>query len=52
MGLQGDRSVGRPGRASRAALEPWFVCAAHSDEDVATTLQVFEESLSEALAAT
>ena len=29
------------------ALEPWFICAAHSDEDVATTLQVFEESLSE-----
>lgn len=33
------------------ALEPWFVCAAHSDDDVATTLQVFEESLTEALAA-
>jgi glutamate-1-semialdehyde 2,1-aminomutase len=32
------------------ALEPWFVCAAHTDEDVATTLQVFEESLGEALA--
>jgi glutamate-1-semialdehyde 2,1-aminomutase len=32
------------------ALEPWFVCAAHTDEDVATTLQVFEESLVEALA--
>ncbi len=32
------------------ALEPWFVCAAHSDEDVATTLQVFEESLTGALA--
>jgi glutamate-1-semialdehyde 2,1-aminomutase len=32
------------------ALEPWFVCAAHTDEDVATTLQVFEESLAEALA--
>jgi glutamate-1-semialdehyde 2,1-aminomutase len=31
------------------ALEPWFVCAAHSDEDVAETLQVFEESLDEAL---
>jgi glutamate-1-semialdehyde 2,1-aminomutase len=31
------------------ALEPWFVCAAHSDEDVATTLQVFDESLAEAL---
>lgn len=32
------------------ALEPWFVCAAHTDEDVATTLQVFEESLTQALA--
>jgi glutamate-1-semialdehyde 2,1-aminomutase len=32
------------------ALEPWFICAAHSDEDVATTLQVFEESLTEAMA--
>jgi glutamate-1-semialdehyde 2,1-aminomutase len=31
------------------ALEPWFVCAAHSDDDVATTLQVFDESLAEAL---
>jgi glutamate-1-semialdehyde 2,1-aminomutase len=31
------------------ALEPWFVCAAHSDEDVAITLQVFDESLVEAL---
>lgn len=31
------------------ALEPWFLCAAHSDDDVATTLQVFEESLVEAL---
>lgn len=33
------------------ALEPWFVCAAHTDDDVATALQVFEESLGEALAA-
>lgn len=31
------------------ALEPWFICAAHTDEDVATALQVFEESLSESL---
>jgi glutamate-1-semialdehyde 2,1-aminomutase len=31
------------------ALEPWFVCAAHTDEDVAKTLQVFDESLAEAL---
>ncbi|MGD2060598.1 MAG: aspartate aminotransferase family protein [Acidimicrobiia bacterium] len=31
------------------ALEPWFICAAHTDEDVATTLQVFEESLTQAL---
>ncbi len=32
------------------ALEPWFVCAAHTDDDVATTLQVFDEALSETLA--
>ncbi len=31
------------------ALEPWFPNAALSDEDVATTLMVFEESLDEAL---
>ncbi len=31
------------------ALEPWFVCAAHTDEDVAETLQVFEEALTGAL---
>ena len=27
------------------ALEPWFLCAAHTEEDAAKTLQVFEESL-------
>ena len=32
------------------ALETWFICEAHTDEDVAKTLQVFEESLTEALA--
>jgi glutamate-1-semialdehyde 2,1-aminomutase len=32
------------------ALEPWFICAAHTDEDVATTLQVFEEALTEVMA--
>jgi glutamate-1-semialdehyde aminotransferase len=31
------------------ALEPWFLSASHSDEDVTTTLEVFEESLAEAL---
>jgi glutamate-1-semialdehyde aminotransferase len=31
------------------ALEPWFLSAAHDDEDVATTLEVFEASLAEAL---
>lgn len=31
------------------AREPWFVCAAHTEEDVATSLQVFEDSLGEAL---
>ena len=33
------------------ALEPWFVCAAHTDEDVAKTLEVFEKSLGEAMEA-
>jgi glutamate-1-semialdehyde aminotransferase len=27
------------------ALEPWFICAAHSDEDVAVTLQALGEAL-------
>ena len=31
------------------ALEPWFTCAAHTDDDVAKTLEVFEKSLGEAL---
>jgi glutamate-1-semialdehyde aminotransferase len=31
------------------ALEPWFLCAALSDEDVAATLTAFDESLAEAL---
>jgi len=31
-------------------LEPWFTSAAHSDEDVATTLQAFEEALIDAKA--
>lgn len=31
------------------ALEPWFVCAAHTDEDVAKALQVFDESVAETL---
>ena len=31
------------------ALEPWFVCAAHTDEDVAETLQVFDEALTGAI---
>jgi glutamate-1-semialdehyde 2,1-aminomutase len=30
--------------------EPWFICAAHTDEDVATSLQVFDEALGETLA--
>ncbi len=29
------------------ALEPWFVCAAHTEEDVAITLQAFDDSLVE-----
>ena len=32
------------------AAEPWFVSAAHDDEDVAVTLQVFSEALAEAMA--
>jgi glutamate-1-semialdehyde 2,1-aminomutase len=32
------------------AREPWFTCAAHSQEDVAITLEVFRDSLKEALA--
>jgi len=31
------------------ALEPWFVSASHNEEDVTTTLEVFEVSLAEAL---
>lgn len=31
------------------AHEPWFLAAAHSEEDAATTLQVFEEALEAAL---
>lgn len=31
------------------ALEPWFICAAHTDEDVAETLAAFEESLANSL---
>jgi len=30
------------------ALEPWFLCAALTDEDVATTLTAFDEALAEA----
>jgi glutamate-1-semialdehyde 2,1-aminomutase len=32
------------------AKEPWFISAAHSDEDVAETLTAFEEALVEARA--
>ena len=32
------------------AREPWFTCAAHTDDDVARTLEVFEESLESTLA--
>jgi len=32
------------------ALEPWFLCAALTDEDVATTLTAFDEALAEAMA--
>lgn len=31
------------------AKEPWFLCAAHSEEDVATSLTAFEEALGDAI---
>jgi len=34
---------------SPEAHEPWFLAAAHTEEDAATTLQVFAEALDEAL---
>jgi glutamate-1-semialdehyde 2,1-aminomutase len=45
------RMIGKGVMPCPDALEPWFICAAHTDEDVETTLQVFEESLGEATAA-
>ncbi len=44
------RMIGKGVMPCPDALEPWFICAAHTDDDVATTLQVFDESVSEALA--
>lgn len=32
------------------AKEPWFICAAHTEEDVATSLEAFDQSLGESLA--
>jgi glutamate-1-semialdehyde aminotransferase len=46
MSLQGKQTAAWFQRASGTL---WFVCAAHSDEDVAKTLHVFQESLTEAL---
>jgi glutamate-1-semialdehyde 2,1-aminomutase len=43
------RMIGKGVMPCPDAKEPWFVCAAHTDDDVAITLQVFEESLDEAL---
>jgi glutamate-1-semialdehyde aminotransferase len=31
--------------------EPWFLCEAHSDEDVDCTLEAFRDSLKEVLSA-
>jgi glutamate-1-semialdehyde 2,1-aminomutase len=42
--------IGRGVAPCPDAREPWFTCAAHTDEDVATTLEVFEESLDATLA--
>ncbi len=50
--LYGDvvmRMIGRGVLPVDDALEPLFLSAAHSDEDIAVTLQAFEESLAEAL---
>jgi glutamate-1-semialdehyde 2,1-aminomutase len=41
--------IGRGVMPCDDALEPWFLCAALSDEDVATTLTAFDESLAEAI---
>jgi glutamate-1-semialdehyde 2,1-aminomutase len=41
--------IGRGVMPCDDALEPWFLCAALSDEDVAATLTAFDESLAEAL---
>ncbi len=51
--LYGDvirRMIGKGVFPVDDALEPWFLCAAHSEEDAAKTLAVFEESLREARA--
>jgi glutamate-1-semialdehyde 2,1-aminomutase len=51
--LYGDvirRMIGKGVFPVDDALEPWFLCAAHTEEDAAKTLAVFEESLREARA--
>jgi glutamate-1-semialdehyde 2,1-aminomutase len=42
------RMIGRGVMPVDDALEPWFISAAHSDEDVAKTLEAFGDSLVEA----
>ncbi len=37
--------IGRGVMPCPDALEPWFTCGAHTDDDVARTLEVFETSL-------
>ena len=42
--------IGRGVIPADDALEPWFLSAAHSTEDVAVTLEAFSDSLIDALA--
>jgi glutamate-1-semialdehyde aminotransferase len=37
--------IGRGVMPCPDALEPWFTCGAHTDDDVTRTLEVFEASL-------
>ena len=41
--------IGRGVMPCPDALEPWFTCGAHTEEDVQTTLEVFESSLKSVL---
>ncbi len=45
-----EAMIGRGVMPCIDAREPWFICAAHTMDDVALTLEVFRDSLREALA--